>query len=969
MSNQTLNHAFLGAMRRHANHTCFKVRRDRGPFHDISYRQFLTKTLRLAHFLTQQGLAPGDRLIIVAPNSPEWLMTFMAGLCCGAIVVPLRHTLPPEMLHYQLQDSGACALLLDGETQAETIAASTSACAGLRTVLTLSDLRHAYPETIPLATVLSRALTAEQEAAVVRAAEQIEPNALAMILYTGLETGVPKGAIFNHGQRLQSLRMIADWLPVDDDDVAFTLLPWAQAGSLDISLHLFLAGIPSVLSPANEQVFKNLQQTSPTIAVASPFGLETFYNAIVNEMQGQPEASREMFEWALSISKAYQEAGIAASSKLREEYTLVQMTFFSQIRGRIGGRVTRFYAVGAPLADKLYHFAEALGIAPLSIYAVTEAGGFAAATRPGYQRPGASGRLVPGFQVKIADDGEVLIKSPTMVKAYWNQSTDAPSNIDPEGWLHTQDLGQVEDDGYLVLNGRKETEMLLTSGRKVNPARLERALRQSPYIAQAIVFGDGRPYVSALLVPDLEALVANISDTVTANPDDQPAQAVPLTWYWFTGDDDLEPVVTEAHPEVQTQIDRAVAAVNRQFDLGERIEKYALLDQAFSPAANELADLTPGTRRQVAQRYATQVEAMYPGSVSLRQRAVSSVHVSPQRMRELLEKEDILDAWLADAGIGFLFGFARQMQIDKPSLVHICDTVASIAQMVNEEQPLSTALIVGDPPRINRVLPPSQIQLLSYDHIRRTRKNLVTLAAVVDGLVLGYVIDKHGFVRGIHKLDIKLDAEPADMLLGPQFRHHAAISRLCEAMVFFVPSGGKQVRVFVDGQLVGRYSNGDWSPDSMPKVDEVVAQLVVEKNYNAALIQRLLGCSFQMSEENLGAIFVVGQAEQIRQHSDWAEISHHAAILDADVATLNDEELINFAKQDGATIIDNEGRFRGCMVLLRPSSHTRAEVGSRKGSRHSSAAKMSAEANCLAITVSQNGPITIYESGRRVLSL
>lgn len=969
MSNQTLNKALLEAMRRHADRTCFKIRRDGRPFQDISYRQVLTKTVRLAHFLRQQGLAPGDRLAIIAPNSPEWMIAFIAGLTCGAVAVPLQSTLPTEMLVNQLQDCGACMMLLGGATQAEVITAMTRGCAGLRTLLTLGDDRLTHPETISLASILGRAITPEQEAAVYKTAEQIDSHALAMILYTGLETGTPRGAMFSHGQRLQSLRLVADWLTVEEDDLAFTILPWAQAGSLDISLHFFLSGITSVLSPANDQVFKNLQQTSPTITVATPFGLETFYNAVLSEMQGLPEASREMFEWALSISKAYQEAGVAASSKLREEYALVRMTFFSQIRGRVGGRVTRFYAVGAPLPDKLYHFAEALGIAPLSVYALTEAGGFPAATRPGYQRPGASGQRAPGFQIKIAEDGEVLVKSPTMLKGYWRQPTTTQQLIDAEGWLHTNDLGQIEDDGYLVLSGRKETEMLLTSGRKINPARLERALRQSPYIAQAIIFGDGRPYVSALLVPDLEALAANISDNLSGNTGDNQAQVAPLTWYWFTDDDSFEPVVTEAHPEVQAQIDRVVSAVNRQLNQWERLEKYALLDQAFSPAANELADLTPSRRRQMAQRYATQIEALYPRSVSLRQRAVSSVHVSPQRMRELLEKEDILDAWLADAGIGFLFDFARKMQIDKPSLVHICDTVASIAQMVNEERPLSTALIVGDPPRINRVLPPSQIQLLSYEHIRRTRQNMVTLAAVVDGLVLGYVIDKHGFVRGIHKLDIKLDAEPADMLLGPQFRHHAMISRLCEAMVFFVPSGGKQVRVFVDGQLVGRYSNGDWSPESLPKVDEVVAQLVVEKNYNAALLQRLLGCSFQMSEENLGAIFVVGQADQIRQHSDWAEISHHAAILDSDVATLSDEELINFAKQDGATIIDNDGKFRGCMVLLRPSSHTRAEVGSRKGSRHSSAAKMSAEANCLAITVSQNGPITIYESGRRILSL
>jgi DNA integrity scanning protein DisA with diadenylate cyclase activity len=323
---------------------------------------------------------------------------------------------------------------------------------------------------------------------------------------------------------------------------------------------------------------------------------------------------------------------------------------------------------------------------------------------------------------------------------------------------------------------------------------------------------------------------------------------------------------------------------------------------------------------------------------------------------------------MTDAGIGFLFDLAQQKQIDVPSMVHICDTAASIAQMENEESPLSTALIVGNPARIARVLPPSQIQLLRSDHIRRMRKILVTLAPMVDGLVLGYVIDHHGYLRGIHKLDLPPDDHPANRLLGPQFRRHAAISRQCNALVFFVPSGGRQVRVFADGQLVGRYSNGDWSPESIPRVDEIIGRLVEQKAYDRALVQRILRCAFRMSEENLGAIFIIGNADLVLEHSDAPEISYFASIISTHISTLTDDELINFAKQDGATLIDILGSFRGCMVLLRPDAHTWAEIGPGKGARHSSAAKMSAQARCLAIAISQDGPITIYNNGDRILS-
>jgi DNA integrity scanning protein DisA with diadenylate cyclase activity len=301
-------------------------------------------------------------------------------------------------------------------------------------------------------------------------------------------------------------------------------------------------------------------------------------------------------------------------------------------------------------------------------------------------------------------------------------------------------------------------------------------------------------------------------------------------------------------------------------------------------------------------------------------------------------------------------------------MVHICDTAATIAQMESEEKPLSTALIVGDPVRIARVLPPSQIQLLRHDHIRRMRRVLVMMAKIVDGLVLGYVVDRYGYVRGVHKLEVAYD-EPTSFLLGPQFHHHAVISRRCDAVVFAVPSGGGQVRVFANGQLVGRYANGDWSPDNISRVDEFVAQLASQKQYDPTLVQRVLRCAFQMSEENLGAIFLLGDANAILERSDASEISPFAAFIGAELAQLSDEELINFAKQDGATVLDARGQFRGCMVLLRPRADTPAEIGPGKGARHSSAAKMSAEAQCLAITVSQDGPITVYDCGRRVLSL
>jgi DNA integrity scanning protein DisA with diadenylate cyclase activity len=337
-------------------------------------------------------------------------------------------------------------------------------------------------------------------------------------------------------------------------------------------------------------------------------------------------------------------------------------------------------------------------------------------------------------------------------------------------------------------------------------------------------------------------------------------------------------------------------------------------------------------------------------------------------LRELLEKESIVDAWMADLGMEFLLKLAREKQIDSSSMVHICDAAVAVAQMASEEKPLSTALIVGDPVHIARVLPPSAVQLMNRDHIRRMRRILVTMAKLVDGQVLGYVVDKYGYLRGVNRLEGPLD-ERRGFLLSSQFRRHAAISRQCDAVVFFVPYGGRQVRVFANGQLVGRYANGDWSPDNVAQISEVVARLAEERGYDLALMRRLLRCALQMSERNQGAIFLLGETDYVLERSDTSEISSFATFVTADVYQLSDRELICFAKQDGATIIDAQGQLRGYDVVLRPDADTPAEIGPGKGARHSSAAKMSAEAQCVAITVSQDGPITVYDGGRRILSL
>jgi long-chain acyl-CoA synthetase len=904
----------------------------------------------MAKFFLDHGVSNGERVALAVENSLDWMVMYVGCLLAGGVVVPLRTSLSVNTLRYILSDSGATITILQDlpclQAIAKMVAGRDESISKLTTIVAVVDSDAQLPASgvIELDSILNSGVTfsPEERKFIEDHAKNVLPHALTTINYVVTETGDSVGAIFDHSQSVAALQQMGKWFTLSDDDVAFTMLPWSTPPSLAAALHYFLAGVPNALADDNEQVFESMQQVSPTVMLDIPYTWERLYEGYMSWVAEQPSSSQEVFKWAVSKAKEYRAAGADASPRLRQEYARADMTFFSEFRGRIGGRMRRLYSAGASLPQELVEFFEAVGLPMFNVYSLTEAGGFPTVSRPGESKPNSCGKVAPGFEVRLAEDGEVMVRGETRMRRYWQKPEATSLVINSDGWLHSGDIGRFDEDGYLQITGRKRHLMVLSTGRKIAPLAIESALTQSPFIAQAAIFGEGKPYVSAMIVPDLEALSEYFQDD---------GEAVPST----------------GHPRVKALLDEVIGEVNDTLDRWEQIREYNLLDQALSQDAGELTPSMKISRHVVAERYAAQIEAMYPIPVQFEEKEVTEVQVDPEHLRELLEKESILDAWMVDAGIEFLFDLARARQIDAPSMVHICDTAASIAQMENEEKPLSTAIIVGDPIRIGRVLPPSEVQLLYHDHIRRMRKTLVTLAKMVDGIVLGYVVDKYGYVRGVHKLEVALD-KPASFL-GPQFRHHAAISKQCDAIVFFVPAGGRQVRVFADGQLVGRYANGDWSPDRVAHVEEIIANLSKNQGYDLSLVHRILRCAFQMSEENLGAIWLLGDGDEILSHSDDSEISSFAAIVSAKVTDLTNRELINFAKQDGATVIDTHGTFRGCMVLLRPGAATYAEIGPGKGARHSSAAKMSAEAHCLAITVSQDGPITIYDDGHRVLSL
>lgn len=946
-----LNQPLLAAMDDYAGQPCFKIKRH-SRYQNISYQWFQLFTFNLVSYLRNQGLREGDRVVIVADNSLEWVLLSVACLLAGGTIVPLRSSVTAEVLHIVLQDCEAKFVILQDSSHIDAVTtenASTPPNAAQPEILLINQSSHHAYDYMSISAILSDTPTPtlDEQERLRQRVQSLPPETLALISYVTSSNGHPKGAVFDHARVLAMVTQFSHWLTFDDDDIAFTSRPWSETPNFGLTLYFFMSGVANALPESFDTTIEGIRQITPTINLAIPYSLERFYEACISQVRKQPEANQKVFQWALAKGKEYWAAGDQASPELQQEYLRADMTFFSQFRGQLGGRLRRLYVTGASLSNEVVEFFEAIGIPAINIYSLTEGGGFPAISQPDNYRIGSCGQVAPGFEIKIAADKEVLLRGPSIMREYWQQPDVTNEVFDDEGWLHSGDEGYMDKQGYLYITGRKHHLMVLSTGRKFSPAAIEKALTASPFINQVAVFGEGKPYISAMIVPNLDNLKAHFQQAAGA---------------------DAESVTNTGHPKVKALLNTVINEVNSHLDRWEQLREFSLLEQ---PLSQDTGDLTPSmrvSRHVVAEKYAAQIKAMYPEALQLGAQAVKQVQIEPERLRALLEKETLLDAWMSDAGIEFLFELARRKKIDPPSMVNISDIAATIAQLENEEKSISTALIVGDPARIARVLPSSQVQILHHDHIRRMRKVLVTLAKMVDGFVLGYVVDRYGYVRGVHKLTVSLEQYGAS-LLGPQFRHHAAISKRCDAIVFFVPSGGRQVRVFADGELIGRYANGDWSPEKISHIDQTISDLATERGYPLQLIRRVLGCAFQMSEKNMGAIFLIGDSALILKSSDSSEIDSFATIVSTPMDNISNQELINFAKQDGATVIDYQGSFQGCMVLLRPDANTQAEIGPGKGARHSSAAKMSAETHCLAIVVSQDGPITAYSNGRRVLSL
>jgi long-chain acyl-CoA synthetase len=552
-----------------------------GHWDDVTARQFAGEVSALAKALMGAGIGAGDRVALIARTSYAWTLIDYAILTIGAVCVPVYETSSAQQVEWILSDSGACAVFAETPAHAATIAAVSPALPGLKEVWLLDQLDE-------LAGHASEDELRERMAG--RTADD-----LATIIYTSGTTGRPKGCELTHKNLLSGVRNAVEGALVDLFDIAgsstLLFLPLAHSFARIIQVGCLESGAILQHWPDASTVATGLPQARPTFLLAVPRVFEKVYNS-AKQQASASAAKDKIFSAAVRTAIDYSRALPGSpSAGLKVRHALSDRLVYARLRAAIGGNVRYAVSGGAPLGDRLGHFFRGAGITVLEGYGLTETSAAAVVNRPSRNKIGTVGQPIPGVRVRIADDGEILIAGPIVFRGYWRNPGATAEVLDADGWLHTGDIGELDDEGFLSVTGRKKELIVTAGGKNVAPAVLEDRLRAHPIVSQCIVVGDNRPFIACLITLDVEGL-EHWKRQHGKRPDATAAE--------LATDPDLV-------REVQAAVDEANQAVSK----AESIRKFTILGTDFTEASGHLTPSLKVRRTIVTNDFATEIEALY----------------------------------------------------------------------------------------------------------------------------------------------------------------------------------------------------------------------------------------------------------------------------------------------------------------------------------------------------------------------
>jgi long-chain acyl-CoA synthetase len=572
----------------------------------VTAGQFRDDVTAMAKGLIAAGIGVGDRVALLSRTCYQWTVTDYAIWSAGAVTVPIYETSSAEQVEWILSDSGARALIVEtGHEQA--ISDVLSRLPAVKQVWLIEGASSGGSASVGAAPAGSKPLDSlAGDGAAIDDTELSERRAargasdLATIVYTSGTTGRPKGCRLTHANLLADVRNAIGALPeifAEAGRSALLFLPLAHSFARIIQVGCLESGTVLGHTSANELV-TDLGTFRPTFILAVPRVFEKVYNAAELQAAASPlkarifqAAAKTAIEWSTTLGSSGRSVPGRRSARLRAAHGLFDRLVYRKLRAATGGQVRYAVSGGAPLGERLGHFFRGVGITVLEGYGLTESSAAASANRPGHNKIGTVGQPLPGTSMRVADDGEILIAGPNVFDGYWRSDAATADMLDAEGWLHTGDLGELDEEGYLSVTGRKKDLIVTAGGKNVAPAVLEDRLRAHPLISQAMVVGDGRPYIASLITLDEEALEA----WQGRHPELASASLTDLT----------------LNPRLQAEIQAAVDDANKAVSRAESIRRFRVLAVDFTEQAGTLTPSLKVRRGVVTKEFAEDIDALY----------------------------------------------------------------------------------------------------------------------------------------------------------------------------------------------------------------------------------------------------------------------------------------------------------------------------------------------------------------------
>jgi long-chain acyl-CoA synthetase len=553
-----------------------------------TYGEVVETVRPLAFGLRELGVEKGDRVAILGNTRPEWTFFDFAALSIGATVVPIYQTNSPEECRYVLENSDSKVVVVEDAEQLEKVRQVRGQLPQLQHVVLMTG---SADDAIAMADLASKG--ASGDAAGWQALySAVTPADICTFIYTSGTTGPPKGCVISHGNYRAMLDMVNGVSVIEDEDVAYLYLPLAHSFALLIQFGTFDLGTTLAYWERDPlKILPNLAELKPTYFPSVPRIFEKIYTAANSGMEKEGGLKKAIFDWSIKVGAKMREverSGRKPGFFLQRRYAFADKQVLSKIRNLFGGRVRLAVSGAAPINPEILRFFDAAGVLVLEGWGMTETSTAATISTPEDFKVGTIGKPFPGCEVRIAEDGEILVKGPNVFQGY-HKNPEATRETIVDGWLHTGDIGEVDPDGFIKITGRKKDIIITAGGKNITPANLEAEIKQHPLVSQCVVVGDRRPYLVALVTLDEEEAVKYAQEK--GLPED-PAQLA-------------------ANPDVKAAIEAHVEKINHNFARVEQVKKIAILPHDLSQESGELTPTLKVKRAIVAQKHEDEIEQLY----------------------------------------------------------------------------------------------------------------------------------------------------------------------------------------------------------------------------------------------------------------------------------------------------------------------------------------------------------------------